>query len=97
MIQVQGSLVLIFENLHAFDSWSWKLLVRAAQKLQHDCLMVVTTRPIASSASAKPSSFSVVSFAGQRAAELSTAHELLLQISTTLHIKLKPLSSKQAC
>lgn len=41
-----GPIVLMFENLHEFDTWSWQLLVKVAEVLSPSVLILATTRPV---------------------------------------------------
>jgi hypothetical protein len=44
-ISLYGPTLILLENLHDFDTWSWQLLVKAAELLSTDCLILATTRP----------------------------------------------------
>ena len=40
-----GPVVVLLENLHDFDTWSWQLLVKLCEELSGSCLVIATTRP----------------------------------------------------
>ncbi|KAG2496536.1 hypothetical protein HYH03_005360 [Edaphochlamys debaryana] len=44
-ISLYGPSLVLLENLHDFDTWSWQLLVKAAEVLTTDCMILATTRP----------------------------------------------------
>ena len=47
-VSLYGPVVVLLENLHDFDTWSWQLLVKAAEELGSagaGVLLVATTRP----------------------------------------------------
>ncbi|KAG2432750.1 hypothetical protein HYH02_012884 [Chlamydomonas schloesseri] len=44
-ISLYGPTLVLLENLHDFDTWSWQLLVKAAEVLTTDCMILATTRP----------------------------------------------------
>lgn len=44
-ISLYGPTLVLLENLHDFDTWSWQLLVKAAEVLASDCMILATTRP----------------------------------------------------
>ncbi len=44
-ISLYGPTLVLLENLHDFDTWSWQLLVKAAEVLTTDCMLLATTRP----------------------------------------------------
>ncbi|GFR48148.1 hypothetical protein Agub_g9980 [Astrephomene gubernaculifera] len=44
-ISLYGPTLALLENLHDFDTWSWQLLVKAAELLTSDCMILATTRP----------------------------------------------------
>ncbi|GIL60582.1 hypothetical protein Vafri_15123 [Volvox africanus] len=44
-ISLYGPTLVLLENLHDFDTWSWQLLVKAAELIPADCMILATTRP----------------------------------------------------
>lgn len=40
-----GPVVVLLENLHDFDTWSWQLLVQLAEDLSNHVILIATTRP----------------------------------------------------
>ncbi|EFJ50372.1 hypothetical protein VOLCADRAFT_116897 [Volvox carteri f. nagariensis] len=44
-ISLYGPTLTLLENLHDFDTWSWQLLVKAAELIPADCMILATTRP----------------------------------------------------
>ena len=42
---VYGPIVVLFESLHEFDTWSWQLLIKVADALGSGLLIIATTRP----------------------------------------------------
>ncbi len=45
-VALYGPIIILFENLHEFDTWSWQLLVKVAEVLTPSTLILATTRPI---------------------------------------------------
>jgi predicted ATPase len=43
--ELYGALVVVLENLHEFDTWSWQLLIKVVETLPDSVLVLATSRP----------------------------------------------------
>jgi predicted ATPase len=79
-----GPVVILLDNLHDFDSWSWQLLIKAV-----DVALVIGARRPGS----KRRETEKRQALAQRMAD--TAIGQLLRLDSTLHIRLQPFSLEQ--
>jgi hypothetical protein len=84
-VQLYGPLVLLFDNLHDFDSLSWQLL----SKVDDSVMLVGTRRPASKRRETADKRAALV----QRVAETCAGH--LVKQSTTLHLILEPFDLDQ--
>ncbi|GAB4822063.1 hypothetical protein N2152v2_009109 [Parachlorella kessleri] len=87
-----GPLILILEDLHFFDSSSWKLVGAARDELQKDVLIVATCRPILSSLQA---SLRQLTTKEMLYSKIVSAYSHVLAQPSTLYIVLQPFTVEE--
>ncbi|GAX86001.1 hypothetical protein CEUSTIGMA_g13417.t1 [Chlamydomonas eustigma] len=107
-LALYGPVVLLLENLHDFDTWSWQLLVKVSEELSSSLLVVASTRPNQVSDNKKALAPLRPSFdSGRPTADLNLhgkaalyqrvamLHRQLLSLPTTTSIALGPFNFEQ--
>jgi hypothetical protein len=90
--QLYGPTILLLENLHEFDTWSWQLLVKVAEVLSDFVLILATTRP-----NEPPAGSASQHLIGKAAVyqKVSMMYRHLLQLPTTSRVQLEPFNLHQ--
>ncbi|MEW5302996.1 MAG: hypothetical protein WDW36_005729 [Sanguina aurantia] len=93
-IQLYGPALVLLENMHEFDTWSWQLLLKVAEMLSSSCLVVATTRPNEPPVSSASSNHHLH---GKAALHFKVAlmYRHLLQLGSTTRILLQPFGFHQ--
>ena len=102
-----GPVVVLLENLHDFDTWSWQLLVKLCEELSGSCLVIATTRPnnaasVTAPPGGGPSSEPVqaqphlhLQSKAAMYARVATLYRQLLSLNSSINIKLGPFTFDQ--
>lgn len=87
-----GPIIILLENLHEFDTWSWQLLVKVAEVLSPSVLILATTRP-----NEPPAITSSVHLHGKAALyqKVAMMYRHLLKLTTTSRVHLEPFTFQQ--
>lgn len=97
-IALYGPTLILLENLHDFDTWSWQLLLKVSELLTGDCLVLATTRPNdLTPQSAGPANYTSAA-AHSRAAlyhKVSVMYQHLLKQPSTERLVLEPFNVLQ--
>ena len=98
-----GPVVVLLENLHDFDTWSWQLLVKLSEELSGSCLVIATTRPNNAESAPAPGAMGAELSPGHHHlqskaamyARVATLYRQLLTLDSTISIKLCPFTFEQ--